>query len=197
MRYRIHEGETLVGRGGRSALFIDVPSVSREHAVIRRNANRIEITDLGSSNGTFVNGERLSAPSLLRSGDEVRLGGALLVVGATESPSPATVAPGIEIIEQHAQSVPSELSTEAEFSSIDVLESLVVGPGASHNPVELAQMIRSSVDRFIDTAERKRQAIGSDHAARIISIAEIVSSWFPDGSLEPWARSIGRRLGSG
>jgi pSer/pThr/pTyr-binding forkhead associated (FHA) protein len=195
MRYRIHEGETLVGRGGRSALFIDVPSVSREHAIVRRSAEHVEITDLGSSNGTFVNGERLTGTRTLKSGDEVRLGGAALLVGATDAPMPSNIGPGIEIIEAQSQAPQSELSTEPEFSSIDVLESLVVGAGASHNPTELAQMIKSSVDRLLDTTQKKGQTISPDQAARIVSIVEIVSGWFPDGTLAAWAKSTSTRLG--
>lgn len=195
MRYRIHEGETLVGRGGRSALFIDVPSVSREHAIVRRSAEHVEITDLGSSNGTFVNGERLSGTRTLKAGDEVRLGGAALLVGATDAPMPSNVGPGIEIIEQQSHAPQSELSTEPEFSSIDVLESLVVGAGASQNPTELAQMIKSSVDRLLDTAHKKGHKLGPDQAARIVSIVEIVSGWFPDGTLSAWAKSTSTRLG--
>jgi predicted component of type VI protein secretion system len=52
--------------------------VSRRHSAIRRNteANKIELWDLGSSNGTFLNGTRLPAhqPHKLRDGDEIRLG---------------------------------------------------------------------------------------------------------------------------
>lgn len=50
--------------------------VSRKHAVIRFRNERLELSDLGSSNGTSVNGERLTAnePRMLRDGDEVVLG---------------------------------------------------------------------------------------------------------------------------
>lgn len=50
--------------------------ISRRHAAIRLHRRRLEITDLKSSNGTLVNGERLGAgtPLHLRSGDEVRMG---------------------------------------------------------------------------------------------------------------------------
>jgi hypothetical protein len=50
--------------------------VSRKHAVIRLQSKRLEIYDLGSSNGTTLNGVRLAAhqPHLLRDGDEIALG---------------------------------------------------------------------------------------------------------------------------
>jgi predicted component of type VI protein secretion system len=194
MRYRIHEGDTVVGRGGASVLFIDLPSVSREHARVVRTGDCVEVTDLGSSNGTFVNGERVSGTRRLRPGDELCLGKALLVVGASESPSATTVAPAIEIIEQRAPPAEHELSTEPEFSSIEVLESLVVGRATPDDPTELAQMIKSSVDRLLDGAERRQTAISSDHRARIVGVAERVARWFPDGTLDAWAKAVARRL---
>jgi pSer/pThr/pTyr-binding forkhead associated (FHA) protein len=50
--------------------------VSRIHAAVERTGNLLTLVDLGSSNGTFLNGHRLQAekPYPLREGDEVQLG---------------------------------------------------------------------------------------------------------------------------
>jgi pSer/pThr/pTyr-binding forkhead associated (FHA) protein len=50
--------------------------VSRRHASLALENNKLNLWDLGSSNGTFINGTRLTPhqPSPLRDGDEVRLG---------------------------------------------------------------------------------------------------------------------------
>ncbi|MCB9450700.1 MAG: FHA domain-containing protein [Anaerolineaceae bacterium] len=50
--------------------------VSRRHAALRLHDNRLDVSDLGSSNGTFLNGQRLGAhqPYQVRDGDEIRLG---------------------------------------------------------------------------------------------------------------------------
>lgn len=50
--------------------------VSRLHAAIARNDNTLTLVDLGSSNGTFLNGQRLTeqTPRVLRDGDEIRFG---------------------------------------------------------------------------------------------------------------------------
>ena len=50
--------------------------VSRRHAVIRRGEDTLTLVDLGSTNGTHLNGQRLipHQPRVLRDGDEVRLG---------------------------------------------------------------------------------------------------------------------------
>ena len=54
------------------------PSVSRLHAVIERYPTGFCVRDLGSANGTFVNGERVVGEMRLRTGDELRLGNSRL-----------------------------------------------------------------------------------------------------------------------
>ena len=53
---------------------LDDEQISRSHARLRRIDNRLQIEDLGSLNGTFVNGERIRTPVALAPGDRVRLG---------------------------------------------------------------------------------------------------------------------------
>lgn len=54
------------------------PSVSRLHAVIERYPTGFCVRDLGSANGTFVNGEAVKGETRLRTGDELRLGNSRL-----------------------------------------------------------------------------------------------------------------------
>ncbi|MCA9597169.1 MAG: FHA domain-containing protein [Myxococcales bacterium] len=196
MRYRIHEGETLVGRGSRVAFFLDEPSVSREHALIRRVGDKVSVTDLGSSNGTFVNGDRVVKTRGLDLGDTIRLGAAELKFGVTRGPVVSSMSPGIELIEQRVERRPvMDLSTEPQFGSLDVLETLIASPEAAEDPRELAAMIRSSVDRLLENLDRRNTPLGPDQRARLLTIVEVVSDWFPDGSLSDWQSSIRNRVG--
>jgi hypothetical protein len=63
--------------------------VSREHCVLRYEEGQLTITDLGSSNGTQVNRERLAAnqPHKLRDGDELTLGSLMLIVRFEAAPT--------------------------------------------------------------------------------------------------------------
>ena len=63
----------LVGRE-QVDLTIETPDLSRRHAVIRAVDGRLEIEDLGSPNGTYVNGERIESPTRLAHGDVITLG---------------------------------------------------------------------------------------------------------------------------
>jgi DNA-binding NarL/FixJ family response regulator len=69
-----------IGKGDENELAIDGDdTVSRLHAVLDRFAAGWCVTDLGSSNGTFVNGERVLAARRLHHGDELRVGATKLL----------------------------------------------------------------------------------------------------------------------
>jgi pSer/pThr/pTyr-binding forkhead associated (FHA) protein len=68
------EGEVVIGRSSYCSLVLDQETLSRVHASLRVIDDGIELTDLGSSNGTFVNGVAISAPTRVRPGDDLRLG---------------------------------------------------------------------------------------------------------------------------
>lgn len=63
-----------LGRQGDNDLVLLDTRVSRRHARITKEAENYILEDAGSRHGTFVNGERLSAPRLLKSGDQITLG---------------------------------------------------------------------------------------------------------------------------
>ena len=72
--YPLEEDEVLIGREQGSTLQIDSPGVSRKHARLTYQENQYLVEDLGSSNGTFVNGERISRPWPLKNGDMIGIG---------------------------------------------------------------------------------------------------------------------------
>ena len=67
------EGANVVGRAD-ATIQIDSPGISRVHARILVHHGAATLEDLGSKNGTYVNGARIAAPHTLREGDEIRLG---------------------------------------------------------------------------------------------------------------------------
>lgn len=63
-----------IGRDPASSLAVMDPQVSRQHAQIRRQAEGVILYDLGSVNGTYVNGRRVAGTQLLNPGDVIRVG---------------------------------------------------------------------------------------------------------------------------
>ena len=66
---------TRLGRGGENPVRLDGDDfVSSRHAVLEPRPDGIWVEDLGSTNGTFVNGARVTTARLLQPGDVVRIG---------------------------------------------------------------------------------------------------------------------------
>src|SRR5690606_23476714 len=68
--------------------------VSKEHCIIVQSGNDFILQDLGSLNGTFINGERVAGERLLRDGDEIALGSTRALFHlATDDPAQASNPP--------------------------------------------------------------------------------------------------------
>src|SRR2546428_992907 len=74
-----------IGRSPTSDVVLDDDRVSRRHARIESTPDGLRLRDLGSRNGSRVNGKRVEGARHLRSGDEIAIGNATLVVGITSA----------------------------------------------------------------------------------------------------------------
>jgi RsiW-degrading membrane proteinase PrsW (M82 family) len=83
--YILNENEILIGRTLNNSFVIEHPSVSKRHARVVAEDEDYSLYDLGSSNGTFVNGKRINETKL-EDGCEVRFGRAHFIYRAQNSP---------------------------------------------------------------------------------------------------------------
>jgi len=67
----------IIGRDANADIVINIAEVSRRHTRMRLEPSGYVIEDLGSTNGTFVNGQRLTGPHTLRPGERIQLGEAV------------------------------------------------------------------------------------------------------------------------
>jgi DNA-binding winged helix-turn-helix (wHTH) protein len=93
-QFRLEPGEAIVGREPAAGVWVDAASVSRRHARLRVDEASVQVEDLASKNGTWVNGQRVTDPVELSDGDEVRFGSVVMRIrhlpnaGSTETLGP-------------------------------------------------------------------------------------------------------------
>lgn len=137
------EGDQItVGRDSTNEIVINDVEISRRHARLNFQGGKYVLEDLGSTNGTFVNGQRLAGPRVLKAGEVVSFGEQIVLVfemttidaGATlASPRsampvrPVTVPPPPA---QYAGSVPATpipVTTPAPAAKTNLVPILVIG----------------------------------------------------------------------
>jgi pSer/pThr/pTyr-binding forkhead associated (FHA) protein len=82
-------GDVILGRGDDATLRLNDPAISRKHARIAMAAGEAHVNDLGSQNGTLVNGERICGSRVLVSTDVLSICAATLVFHSSARPAPA------------------------------------------------------------------------------------------------------------
>ncbi len=120
-------------------------TVSRLHAVLENHESAWSIRDVGSRNGTFVNGEKLAAERVLRSGDEVRVGKSRLVFWEEKPADEETAVPD-------AADLPPRLTRREQ----DVLVTLC-RPLVSDNPFPEPASVRSMASELFVTEAAVKQ----------------------------------------
>ena len=75
----LNQGENFLGREGRPTITVTGATVSRRHARIIVSDEEATVEDLGSKNGTYLGGERLSSPAQIHDGDRLLIGAVPLV----------------------------------------------------------------------------------------------------------------------
>ncbi|MFN8447118.1 MAG: FHA domain-containing protein [Anaerolineae bacterium] len=104
--YDLEGDEITIGRGSKNHIVIRDNEVSRDHCRLVRLAGNYEVHDLNSSNGTFVNGQRVVTPWLLQSGALIELGDSI-----TLEYGDVPLANGLSVVEQI-----TPIETKARFS---------------------------------------------------------------------------------
>ena len=125
-----------IGRHHDNTLVIADREVSKRHAIVSRSGTRVILRDLGSANGTFVNGRRVNELAL-RDGDEISVGGARIVFRQSETDENQAADPGqaerVAVVQSHslanviASARPRPLTDADDFmpaSAIDDADSL-------------------------------------------------------------------------
>lgn len=127
--YPLEKTEISIGREIGSDVFINEAEVSRRHARLTQQAGTYLLEDLGSTNGTFVNGQRLMSPHLMQPGETILVGEntTLVFEVAPFDPNAPPISPPV----QEAIASPQPLTpVPEEVSSLPQAEPLYKPPPA-------------------------------------------------------------------
>ena len=93
----LEQSITRLGRGVENEIVIVSKRASREHAHIRRDGRRTFLDDMGSTNGTFLNGERMLGSVQLRDGDQISIGEIMFIFHDPDTTTRETPFPELEV----------------------------------------------------------------------------------------------------
>jgi predicted component of type VI protein secretion system len=110
--------EVAIGRQD-ADLVVEDPEVSRRHAVLRRSGGSVVVEDLDSTNGTFVNGERIRGPIKVGPGDQVRVGRTTLEIDPDQRAADTIVS--LPVRPDQIPSSEAQPSVDVSAESVDVV----------------------------------------------------------------------------
>jgi pSer/pThr/pTyr-binding forkhead associated (FHA) protein len=162
----LHGPEMLIGRDPGCHRVIDRPTISGRHARLKRSGDRIILEDLGSANGTFVNGHRVAEPTEVRFGDLIGLG--------ADSFRLATGSSAVAGTQRIEAIMPVNLSRPAPTMQVETYQSSPVASDAGtlvHRSTMLALLVQAPVLAVV---------IGllSDSKPTILFTLSLAALWF-------------------
>ena len=147
-KLELAQTENVIGRQG-GALELTDNTVSRRHFTLTRQGSQWILTDLGSANGTYLNGVRLSKPAALDRGDQIRCGSTLLVfLGVDAKPPTGRAVPTVDVDENGKLIDASIVATVPSNEDSVIIPTPEAGANAIDNLRFLYELIREQGSIF-------------------------------------------------
>ena len=180
-RFPVRRGETILGRSPYCSVVVSNGLASRQHAALRLTGDALFVEDLESSNGTFVNDERVAEPRPLEDGDVLRIGSDLLKVevGASIEES------GVSTLEE-SMKAPDESTHRHHASGVELLESLAAGAADSPDRVQLVPALRTVVEEIVLGHTNDTNPLGEADQLRMRAVVQKIGSFVDDSALARW-----------
>ena len=152
-RIFLEQADLIIGRDETCDLVIAERQVSRQHARIRHEGGRHLLEDLGSKNGTFVNGQELESPYALQDGDEIQIALCckLTYVGV-DATAPVVLEEAFQGLRMNIESkrvwvAGKELAPPLSLAQYRLLELLYQEPGRVYSRDEVVEAVWPEDDR--------------------------------------------------
>ncbi len=169
--YRIGNGDHIIGRSPSADIQIDQDSVSRQHAKLRFDGEQLTVQDLGSTNGTFINGDRV-ASGRLEVDDRLHIG---------ETIFKPIIANDLEVFfhreAYHLMTMDKMTGTYNRQFLLDAVKRMV---GRTDRHHQFLSVVLCDVDNF----KFINDAFGHEAGNRIlIELVDVVRQWVGDGDI--------------
>ena len=196
--FQLAQRQTLVGRSRRCAIVLSSRLASREHCVLERSGAALTLIELGSKNGTWVNGERVTRRRQLAKGDEIRIGSdhlEVLEAAKGNEPEPRRHISTQRMSRSASQEQFEDATATVDHASVlDLAEVLLETASGNEQRPQTTRVILAAVDELLDHAGLTQPYLGVSEEQRLRVIADRVQSWWPDGSMNNWRQALESRL---
>jgi pSer/pThr/pTyr-binding forkhead associated (FHA) protein len=156
-RIALRQGETVVGRSPYCSIVVNSRRVSRQHCALSLRGALLTVTDLGSANGTWINGEAVLEPTTLSPGDLLEIGDEALEVlhGGTPQRDARDTERDLPIYHRDSSpdSEPSTI-TQVQTASVALIESLVANGSGARSPSQHFAKVQRAVDKYLNGKHR-------------------------------------------
>ena len=186
--YPIHRGDCILGRTPGCFVVLSAEKVSREHALVRlTDEGGVEVVDLGSRNGTRVNGEQIDGRRELNAGDAIEVGGERLqIMRRVRRDLPDTVD---DDVSDH------DATQRVQRTILELTAELVARATEDAEREALSRTIHNVVDTLIQNINRNGCKLTEAECVELATVAQIVASWSGDTTLEGWYDDVTRAVG--
>ncbi|MCA9042418.1 MAG: FHA domain-containing protein, partial [Planctomycetaceae bacterium] len=120
--YELSQDELTIGRHPDCEIYLNSDMVSRRHARVFSRGGQVFIEDLGSGNGTFVNGKRVVQPTAIKNEDRVKIGPILFRYDSAQTISKTAPLPTLASVPEG-----STLSIDFAYTAEDVEQPTIMG----------------------------------------------------------------------
>jgi pSer/pThr/pTyr-binding forkhead associated (FHA) protein len=161
----IKKNEFLIGRSQECHLCAASSAISRKHCAIYRNDNRVSVKDLGSRNGTLVNGVKIDGETELVSGDEISVGPLKFMVTMSTgiaNGKRAEVKTVAEAVDRAAEPAPGDASVD------EIAKWLTIDPSALNETqtIRIDDTNAAHISRMLETETSEMEATTADDASK-------------------------------
>lgn len=125
--FPLTSGVTVIGRRHECDLYVPLPTVSRKHCELSLNGQTLEIRDLDSKCGTFVNDEKVDGQTTLKAGDCIRIGPLMFLCQIDGKPEKITAPkkPSKQASKLQKKAAKSAADKEDSFGDLDASDSFL------------------------------------------------------------------------